>query len=89
MSYRVAIRNNVTGEIRFVPFDREWDAEADDFMWTEGNYCCDCNLSLFWFRAGGYEPTDEECRQYHCDSDFFRPLYAEMADGSRVRLMSE
>lgn len=49
---------------------REWkiyDFEAahleeSDFMWSEGNYSCNCNRALFFARAAGEEdPNDREC----------------------------
>lgn len=35
------------------------DAETQHFMWTEGNYGCDCNKKLFIERAAGKELSDE------------------------------
>jgi hypothetical protein len=35
-----------------------WDGrpyEFEDFIWTEGNYSCDCNRELFFERAAGKE----------------------------------
>ncbi len=40
-------------------------AEQDDmgqFMWTDGNYSCDCNRALFHARARGVtEPSSPPC----------------------------
>jgi hypothetical protein len=30
-----------------------WKGEFSDFIWSEGNYSCDCNRSLFFQRASG------------------------------------
>jgi hypothetical protein len=40
-----------TGEVRVVPVD--WT--DNDYMWSEGNYACDCNRALFFARAKGGE----------------------------------
>jgi len=38
---------------------KDYDYDAADFMWTEGNYACDCNRRLFMARAlGAEEPKD-------------------------------
>lgn len=61
----VQIRRNATGEVRT---QREWQTydpaeEGDtpsDYIWSEGNYGCDCNRHLFFHRAAGVEP-EEDC----------------------------
>lgn len=60
----VFIRNNETGEI--VSYDDEWcffdDGKFNKFIWEEGNYACDCNRELFFYRAKNIEePEDTEC----------------------------
>lgn len=57
----VKIRDNSTGEIvdYFASFE---DGEFQDFLWSEGNYACDCNRSLFFARAKGLDdPEDNQC----------------------------
>jgi len=77
MSYKVAIRKNETGEIRMVTdAGIEWDDDSH-FLWTDGNYACDCNRALFF-----YGEDDE----YPCGETLFAALYAEMEDGSRIKL---
>lgn len=34
------------------------DDDASAYMWTEGNYGCDCNKRLFMARAQGREEPD-------------------------------
>lgn len=57
----VFIRNNETGEI--VSYDDEWcffeDGKFNDFTWEEGNYACDCNRELFFYRAKNIEEPEE------------------------------
>lgn len=50
MSYLVHILDTTTGERRVYTDSGEWWATSD-YMWTEGNYGCDCNRSLFFARA--------------------------------------
>lgn len=51
MKCRLEIRRNSDGKVVICP-DEDWD-EANEFMWSEGNYSCDCNRSLFFHRAEG------------------------------------
>ncbi len=50
----VHIRNNATGEVRVYRKDKDepWD-ETDDYLWSDGNFGCDCNRGLFFAAAGG------------------------------------
>lgn len=36
--------------------DQNWD----EYMWTEGNYACDCNRFLFHRRALGEDPDFDD-----------------------------
>jgi hypothetical protein len=81
MTYRVAIRNNTTGETRIHVDSFDWD-DAADYLWTEGNFCCDCNRALLFARAGG--DPDPKCRQ--CGHDAFSALYVELPSGERIEL---
>lgn len=76
--YHVAIRCNETGEIRMYRYDLEWD--DDEFMWTDGNYGCDCNRHLFFNRAKGIEPEDAR----PCGEERYSVLYAELPNGIRI-----
>lgn len=42
----IHIRKNRTNEIKVIPNDQE--VEPDDFMWSEGNFSCDCNRHDFF-----------------------------------------
>lgn len=72
--YFVAIRNNLTGEIRF---DRN-DFEFSEYWWTEGNASCDCNLRSFFY---GQCLEDSPC-----GDTAFTPLYAVLHSGTKVEL---
>ncbi|MDQ3565656.1 MAG: hypothetical protein M3436_16595 [Pseudomonadota bacterium] len=56
--YKVLVRNNKTGEEREVSCEFDWD-ETNEFIWTEGNYACECNRALFIARAGGEDELEE------------------------------
>lgn len=75
MGYKVAIRKNATGEIRIHSEKLDWFDSAH-FLWTDGNYACDCNRAQFF--------GDEDCG--HCGETRFAALYAEMPNGERIKL---
>lgn len=80
MSYKVTIKNNETNEIRLTePFDVEWN----DFMWTEGNYSCDCNRHLFFEIAGGNSPDFDNAE---CGEDKYSILCVAFENGDRIDL---
>jgi hypothetical protein len=50
------ILDQKSGNVRSQPY--EWDEsnpEASEFLWSEGQNCCDCNRSLFFAWAVGLE----------------------------------
>lgn len=78
MNYKVAIRNNATGEVRLVEGYGDWNAVAE-YDWTDGNNGCDCNL------AGNFHADNEEFVEV-CGESAYRILYAELANGERIML---
>lgn len=60
------IRKNKTGEIREYKDEVWWDHNEpyddypNDFMWSEGNYSCDCNRHIF-FNNKKYGEEDWDC----------------------------
>lgn len=59
----IELRKNETGEIRRHRddyFESSPDRESD-YIWTEGNYACDCNRALFFARAHNEPDPDVEC----------------------------
>ena len=82
MKYKVAIRENETGEIRMYEDGGYW-CGSSHFLWTDGNYACDCNREIFFLRAGGEDPPTDLVT---CGETRFAALYAEMEDGSRITL---
>lgn len=55
----VHITDQTTGEMRIYKADGLWGREGafQDFIWSDGNYACDCNRGGFFLWAGG-EPSD-------------------------------
>lgn len=60
----VEIRRNADGVVRQDRSHRFYG----DFVWSDGNYACDCNRSLFFYRCVDEE---EKARDRMCgDTDF-------------------
>ena len=38
--------------------DGDYDVDAIDYAWSEGNFSCDCNRELFFLRGQGIEPSN-------------------------------
>jgi len=58
----VTILDSVTGEQRSYQDDFVWSQDPDDFseyIWSDGNYSCDCNRGLFFERAAGIPYSGE------------------------------
>lgn len=85
MSYKVAIRDNATGEVRIGAYDFDWN----EFWWTEGNMSCDCNRRLEFLRAGGPGPAGDphwNDAEHECGNGAYSVLYAYLPDGKRIAL---
>lgn len=65
----IMLRNNATGEVRAIPEDNAWS--EIEFLWTEGNFGCDCNRDLLWHRAGNILTEDEIDEPCHCGDGAF------------------
>ena len=60
MKYTINLRNTLTGETTAYQDDYEWKKEKSMiFQYTEGNYSCDCNRSLFMYNWD--EDKELEC----------------------------
>ena len=83
--YTVSIKNNKTGETRkFIMQDSDW-GDGSDWLWTEGNYGCDCNRALFFARAFGEDETEAE--EQECgDGVAYSVPFAELADGTKIEI---
>jgi hypothetical protein len=68
MTYRVHIHDIATGVTRWFDFPYEWDYVdgSSEYLWSDGNYGCDCNRSLFFQREAG---GDDTAQSLGCGSD--------------------
>lgn len=66
----VLIRDNSTGEIVEHADDAlvadgvdddEFGCGASLYLWTDGNFACDCNRGAFFYEAKGIKDEDVEC----------------------------
>jgi hypothetical protein len=81
-SFLVALRNNETGEVRLYRDNITWDDDHSHFMWTDGNYGCDCNRHMMFQRAHG----DASDWDTPCGDERYTALYALLPDGTRKPL---
>lgn len=61
MTLEVHLRDKSTGKtgVYYEKYPDGYDLKDIDFMWSKGNYACDCNRSLFLYRARGEDHPDE------------------------------
>jgi hypothetical protein len=45
------------------------EPEFDEYLWTDGNYACDCNRGIFFDRGRGVQPNFDD---YKCGSERFK-----------------
>lgn len=55
MNYPIDIRRCSDAEVRSIQMEFD-DYGLALYMFTDGNYGCDCNRELFWLRGDGQEP---------------------------------
>lgn len=78
MSVSIAITEVATG-ITAIHAAEEWN----EFIWTDGNYACDCNRWIFHRRASGEDPDidDSTCGEgafiIHVTDESGNVLYSE------------
>jgi len=59
MNLKIEIRRNQDGVVAADVWNgQEW-TEASDFLWSDGNYSCDCNREHFFLRAMGQDEDDD------------------------------
>lgn len=71
------IRDNATGHVREHRDDYE-DSSAVEYLWTDGNFGCDCNRHLFFCRAGGEEASED----VECGTERYSLVKVETKDGA-------
>lgn len=68
----VHIRRNADGVVRLYEDIGFFDKFGfEDYIWSEGNYACDCNRHLFFVRAGGDEDDEDEGDDDACSSGLY------------------
>lgn len=83
MAYTVDIKKTSTGEIRTAKFDEQWH-DINVYLWTEGNYSCDCNRHDF-FVCRGYR-RHPHVGDSICGDSEYRVLKAVLDDGTEIVL---
>lgn len=78
----IHLRKNASGEVRIVKDGSSFPYENHDYMWTEGNYSCDCNRHLFFERAVGREPDED----VPCGDSLYTALKGVREDGTEFEL---
>ena len=82
MPYKVAIRNNATGEVRLCGYDLEWQ-DHSEYWHTDGNEGCDCNAKHAF-------DGDRLCQSDNpCGHTAYSILYAILPSGESVPLEEE
>lgn len=77
-SISVLMRDNLTGETKWVPLDLAW-YDHSMFFWTEGNFSCDCNRGMLFYG------DDFDCK---CGHRRFVVFKAHFPDGSETDIDS-
>lgn len=82
MKYLAEITQVSTGVTRTYHATCDWCIDSGGYLWSEGNYSCDCNRGIFFAYAGGEEPKwDSDCSEgkYRvvCKSEDGAVLYAD------------
>lgn len=92
----VVIVDKHTGEQRLHVDDTGFIVEGDNvfdairgahYMWTDGNYACDCNRSLMFARARNEDVPDVECG--HSRYEIIEPDWTHVVrnpDGGTIRV---
>jgi len=82
--FTVHIKNNKTEEVRkFVVENEDW-YDGFEYMWTDGNYSCDCNRALYFARA---EPSkSNDLLDIECGETVYSVPFVELEDGTRVNI---
>ena len=58
--YTVTITDTTTGISRIHRVEHHWE-ESSEYLWSEGNFSCDCNRGNFFTDAGGEERGNVPC----------------------------
>lgn len=77
----IKIKRNSDGVVREYKDEYTWN----EYLWSEGNFGCDCNRALFFARAVGEDDPDRECGDTEFSIEIFdddgKLLYSEDDNG--------
>jgi hypothetical protein len=82
--YRMLIRDNQTGEARWLTDDAPWSEDLE-YLWSEGNWGCDCTRAQLFAYAGGEAPDPART----CGGTRYTVVAAALPDGTRVLIDRE
>lgn len=81
----VEIEDTRTGKTRtYAMWQALHDGEFSDFVWTEGNFACDCNRFLFFQYANGLGVDEVDDEDGPCGDGRYLILSLVDADSGRV-----
>lgn len=60
-TYTITILHRPSGIQRQWSDEYPW-AEGTEYLWSEGNFACDCNRELLFLRAGGVSESEINSR---------------------------
>lgn len=78
---KVEVMHNPTGAVRANPAEELYcDRDHAEFMYSDGNYACDCNRGLFFSR---WAPSDapERDPEHECDDKRYSARLTDIATG--------
>lgn len=57
MTFHLWLKRVADGCVRQLPSEPgNWNEDANEYYWTDGNNACDCNRFLYFERAAGADP---------------------------------
>lgn len=84
-AYVVTMKDVLSGEVvKCVMKDWTWE-EGSEYLWSEGNWSCDCNRLYEFREAKGLDRIPEDDRSPYCKGQKqFQILGIHLADGTLV-----
>lgn len=59
--YSVVIKHVKTGNKTVIKYETDSTQKEIEFLWSEGNYGCDCNLAIFFNDKEGTDYCEDTC----------------------------
>jgi len=86
MKYKAIITRVADGEIG--EYKPDWDYEvtedgfSNEYIWSEGNFSCDCNRMMFFHEARGEEYPVEKFEDIKCSNGKFHVRCVDVDTGA-------